>query len=221
MLDKITRTLKPQGIDLIGVSCVNEGLPPELAHFSYGLTIGIALLNGIIDGIKSGPTHTYFSHYRTVNAQLDRCALIAAKMLEEKGAKAFTVPASQSIGGDGLHGIVSHKFYAVRAGLGYIGKSALFVSNAFGPRVRLATILTDYPLTEKEPLVSGNCGSCTVCMKACPAGAISGREYVPGMARDDFFDALKCSRYMKDAYKDIGRGAVCGICMAVCPKGLH
>jgi epoxyqueuosine reductase QueG len=57
---------------------------------------------------------------------------------------------------------------------------------------------------------------CTICRDACPAGAITGEEYIPGHERKEIFDAKKCSEHMK-TYKNIGRGAVCGICMSVCP----
>ena len=83
-------------------------------------------------------------------------------------------------------------------------------------KVRLATVLTDMPLESKRERLECLCGSCTICRDACPAGAISGEIYVPGAPRDTIFDARKCSEHMK-TYKDIGRGAVCGICMSVCP----
>ena len=42
---------------------------------------------------------------------------------------------------------------------------------------------------------------------------------IPGKAedREEMFDAQKCSEYMKRKFQHIGRGAVCGICMEVCP----
>jgi epoxyqueuosine reductase QueG len=41
----------------------------------------------------------------------------------------------------------SHKMVATRAGLGWIGKTDLFVSNKYGPRVRLASIRIDAPVS--------------------------------------------------------------------------
>jgi hypothetical protein len=37
------------------------------------------------------------------------------------------------------------------------------------------------------------------------------------VTREEMFDAEKCSQYMKKHFQHIGRGAVCGICMEVCP----
>ena len=63
------------------------------------------------------------------------------------------------------------------------------------------------------------CKNCNLCVEACPSGAISGNEWSLDKTRDEMFDAEKCSNYMKSKFKHIGRGAVCGICMKVCPYG--
>ena len=102
------------------------------------------------------------------------------------------------------------------AGLGFIGKSGLFISKDYGSKIRLATVLTDAPLVSDNTPLESMCKGCNKCVLACPAGAISGKEYVEGMQREEFFSAEKCSHNMKN-YKDIGRGAVCGICIKVCP----
>ena len=58
---------------------------------------------------------------------------------------------------------------------------------------------------------------CDLCVKACPSGAISGKAFVPGVEREEIFNPALCSEYMKKKFQHIGRGAVCGICMKVCP----
>ncbi len=58
------------------------------------------------------------------------------------------------------------------AGLGEIGYSKMFLSPEFGPRQRLAAIITDAPL-EPDPLFKGGlCDRCMACVNACPVGAI-------------------------------------------------
>mgnify|MGYP003321127738 CR=1 FL=1 len=47
-------------------------------------------ISGIIDEIDDAPTPTYFNHYRTVNAFIDRCLLKAGLFLESKGYKYIT-----------------------------------------------------------------------------------------------------------------------------------
>jgi len=176
------------------------------------------LSDAVIDQIEDAPTHTYFQHYRTMNAYMDSVMHQLVMALQSKGYNAAAIPASQSI--EGLKGLFSHKKAAVRAGLGYIGKSCLFISRNYGPRVRLGTVFTDAPLETVCMEQKSLCGNCTLCKDACKAMAIKGVEYCEGMCREDIYDAKACSDYMKDKFKHIGRGAVCGICMRVCPKGM-
>jgi epoxyqueuosine reductase len=61
-----------------------------------------------------------------------------------------------------------------------------------------------------------NCVNCNKCVKACPAMAIKGVEWYPGISRDEIIDAKACSEYMNQKFKHIGRGSVCGICIKVC-----
>lgn len=183
----------------------------------YAVSFTIPLSSAIVDGIEAEPTHTYFHHYRTVNTLIDSLALRAGLMLGKEGYRYVPVAASQSV--NGLQGIFSHKYAAYLSGLGYIGRSGLFVSSEAGPRVRLGTILTDFPFECKNAPLEFGCGECRACVTACPAMAISGEDWRPGDEREKIIDAKACSDHMKKAYQHIGRGVVCGICMKVCPKG--
>jgi len=49
---------------------------------------------------------------------------------------------------------------ANRAGLGWIGHSAILVTPAFGKAVRLASVLTDAPFICAEPVLESRCGRC-------------------------------------------------------------
>ncbi len=191
--------------------------PPEYEGLTNAVTIVLKLSDTVIDGVSKGPTHTYFHHYRTVNAFLDRLSLRAGIFLEKAGGHYVCVPASQSI--EGFSGLFSHKEAATRAGLGTIGKSALFLSDRFGPRVRLATVLTDLDLSAgfQHTSESNPCKNCNACVCACPAMAISGKNFDEG--GNAILDRSACSNHMKQAYQKIGRGAVCGICVSVCPVG--
>jgi len=62
---------------------------------------------------------------------------------------------------------------AVAAGLGEIGWNKIFLSPEFGPRQRLAAVLTDAPL-EPDPLYEGPsiCDRCMMCVKDCTVQAI-------------------------------------------------
>ncbi len=104
------------------------------------------------------------------------------------------------------------KVWAVLAGLGWIGKSRLFVSKEHGPRLRLRGILTDADIGElSEVLSDENCGRCTECAKACPAGAIGEVEV----------DRKKCGACMLNHRKISSSSyAYCTACTASCPIGM-
>ncbi|MEE0867735.1 MAG: epoxyqueuosine reductase [Clostridia bacterium] len=216
MNEFITEFLTSRHVGDIGFSSFEKETPFE--GLSNAVSLVFHLSEAVVNQIDSAPTHTYFQHYRTMNAYIDSTTLQLVMALQEKGFNAAAVPASQSV--DGLQGIFSHKYAAVRAGLGYIGKSALFISNKFGPRVRLGTVFTDAPLETKSFVQKSRCGDCSICAKECGAMAIKNVNFESGMTRDEIFDAKACSDYMKSKFKHIGRGAVCGVCMRVCPKNI-
>ncbi len=219
--EKFRQRLLYEGLCEVGFSRIDETVSPDLSRYNYAVTLMFRLSDAIVDEIDGAPTYAYFQHYRAVNALLDRCALIACEALRREGAMAYPIAASQSVHdrGDKYTGIYQHKSAAVAAGLGWIGKSALFVSLKHGPRVRLATVLTDMELPVTAEPMESRCESCRLCAEVCPAGAVMGVNYVRGMAREEIFDAEKCSTHMKKAYQHIGRGSVCGLCMKVCPFG--
>ncbi len=203
------------GADIIGFCQLPSGVVfPQLR---YAVSIGVKLSDSILQTITNEPSFAYFQHYRTANALLDQIAFRISRELEKAGFSAFPIAASQSLGKDNPYrGVFPHKTAAVLSGLGFVGKSGLFLSNEYGSKVRLATILTDLPLQNELPLIENGCGDCTLCKSACPAGAIFGE--LPSINGERNFDAEKCSKYMKEKFQHIGRGSVCGICMKVCPK---
>lgn len=83
-------------------------------------------------------------------------------------------------------GPVMEKVWAQQAGLGWIGKHSNLVSPQFGSWLLLGEVLTTLELTPDE---SGTdlCGSCALCIRACPTGAIT-QPYV--------VDANKCISYL-------------------------
>lgn len=208
------------GVSFIGFSDVGNDLPDNLKKYPFAVTCGIKLSDAIIDEIDDKPTFTYFNHYRSVNALIDQILLRTVLYLENKGYKAYSIAASQSIPTASLphSGMFQHKTGAVKSGLGWIGKSGLFIHKEFGPAVRLGTVLTDMQLPAENELLGSRCGACNKCVSACPAYALTGREWEIGSSRDEIVDARACSEYMSEKFKNIGRGSVCGICIKVCPR---
>ena len=204
------------GATLCG-GCALEASPVQgQPSLRYAFSIAVKLSDSVLETVKDAPSYAYFQHYRTANAMLDHIAFRLANKIEEAGYRAFPIAASQSQGKDNPYaGVVSHKMAATRAGLGFVGKSGLFLSEKYGSKIRLATVLTDMPLKSEKPMLENGCGDCQICKNACPAGAIFGEK--PNF-KERNIDPEKCSRYMKEHFQDIGRGSVCGICIKVCPK---
>ena len=217
MQGQLTKIAQNLGADLVGFCDLGVSPVKKLPTLRYGVSIAVKLSDAVLKTIENAPSFVYFQHYRTANTLLDSIAFRLAQTIEKQGFLAMPIAASQSLGKHNPYaGVVSHKTVAVLSGLGYVGKSGLFLSEKYGGKVRLATVLTDMPLQSELPIIENGCGECEICKNACPAGAIFGEQPTTNGERN--FDPEKCSRYMKEHFQDVGRGSVCGICMKVCPK---
>jgi epoxyqueuosine reductase len=105
---------------------------------------------------------------------------------------------------------------ASRSGVGFYGKNTLLITRRHGSWVVLGTLVTDVELEPTAPLDAG-CGSCRLCIDACPTGALD----EPGT-----LDSTKCLSYwtqaprdIPDAYREALEDRVygCDICQDVCP----
>lgn len=215
------------GADLAGIADLEslaQGLPvipPNLLEsYRYGISVGIGLEKGIIEGIIDRPTPEYAEHYRKINATLDRITSEIVKEVTEKGFKALAVPASAAVDQVNLRGIISHRAVARLSGLGWLGKSLMLINPKLGPRFRLATVLTDMPLIPDQPLMN-RCGACKECVMACPAGAIKNVPTDDYYAdREEALDLKKCAAQTLEFKALPGIGArLCGICIRACPYG--
>jgi epoxyqueuosine reductase QueG len=196
--------------------CTELGSVP----FPRAVSVCIKLLDAVVDEIDTEPTFTYYAHYKAVNELINQITLKTAMFLEQQGFRAYPIPASQSVGPrDNYAALFPHKTAATLAGLGFIGKSGLLIHKEFGPRLRLGTILTDAPLSCGEPVKECLCGNCDLCVRACPAGALHNTIWTQDMPRQKIYDPRMCSDFMSNHFGHIGHGFVCGICMAVCPRG--
>jgi epoxyqueuosine reductase len=200
--------------------CPDEPWPyaPPLPR---ALSIGIALTPAIIAAVDHGPTAEYYAEYRRVNAALGSAAQGVALLLRDHGRAAEPVrptegPKSKTFDWTNA-GVFAHKTAATQAGLGWIGKTAIFVSPRLGPWVRLATVFTDADLPVAEPVTEGGCGGCRRCVDACPAGAGRDVRWRAGMPRSELLDVVACM--LENEAHGGEAGGLCGVCVAVCPFG--
>jgi len=64
------------------------------------------------------------------------------------------------------------KAWAARAGLGWIGKHTNLITNNYGSWVFIGELLLNLELEHDEQEIADQCGSCTLCIDACPTSAI-------------------------------------------------
>jgi epoxyqueuosine reductase QueG len=143
------------------------------------------------------------------------------QLLQSRGYAALPIPASVTLDEERNVAALSHKAVTVAAGLGWQGKSLLTVHPRFGPRIRLATVLTDAPLEPHAP-IKNRCGKCTRCMDACPAGAIRGvntdSHYESREEALRFSACVDRLRNENTPMPNIG-APICGVCIRACPFG--
>jgi epoxyqueuosine reductase QueG len=228
--DLVRRATEGMGDFIAGFADLRGLLHESFRGYGYGILVGKRLDDSVVDSILAcenpGPTAGYEALYRETNAALSDVVRRIAGSLRSSGIAALAVEPTVPDGSiDGeyrntLRTELSHKMVGTRAGLGWIGKTALFVSERFGPRVRLATVLTDSPAGgSAAPIDESRCGSCSLCVEWCPAGAATGRPWSIRTDRDEFFDPFKCRETCLElsGARLNKRISICGICVAICP----
>jgi epoxyqueuosine reductase QueG len=217
------------GTDFFGVAdlspareFIGERGGEMVAQFSRAVSIGVMMPQAIVDQIvrqdDKAALIAYRSHsYDILNIRLNQIASRLAGLLQREGHRAFPIAAAERANGEDLYGLLSHKLAAHLAGLGWIGKSCLLVTPEVGPRVRWASILTDAPLAAGRPMEE-RCGTCMVCVDACPPHAFTGRNFRPDEPREARYDAYKCHVYLQWRKEQVDV-RVCGMCVYACPVG--
>ena len=188
--------------------------------FPRAISFAIPMTPQIMDSIQSGPNQAYAEEYTRVNALINAQSEELADEINSRGAQALALAASVRSDPENIKGDFPQKTAATRAGLGWIGKNCQLVTRPFGPWVRLGTVFTDLDLPCGPPTERSFCGRCTACIEACPANALQGNAWHPGLPRREILDVRACDQWKKENYYQFHKGHNCGICSAVCPFGM-
>ncbi|HET6428465.1 MAG TPA: epoxyqueuosine reductase [Phycisphaerae bacterium] len=221
-MDELKRMLIDRGAGLVGFADMSDVDEEKRRGFPFAVSIALPLTPEIIAGITDGPTRAYCDEYDRANAALNELSRAGQAFLVARGHKAEPLAATM-IGYDPVHlcAPFQHKTPATLSGLAWIGKCDLAVTERYGSAVRWCSILTDAPLPAGTPVDASRCGDCTSCVEVCPGDACSGKNWRPGMAREDLWNARACEQTMarintgRDAHHDL-----CGMCIAACPYTL-
>jgi epoxyqueuosine reductase len=223
--EHLRETILGWGASLVGFADLAGVAPTTLLMWPRAVSLAVALDPAALTGVRDGPTADYYGEYNRANRALNEIAGRTAGAILDLGYRVEPFPATVPEtwrGNDwtkSLSVAFQHKTAATRAGLGWVGKNALLITPEFGPRVRLATVLTDMPLPVEEPVTAGRCGTCEVCARVCPALAIKGTEWQAGLPREKLIDAWACWETAQRLLTErVGAdNAVCGVCVALCP----
>jgi epoxyqueuosine reductase len=146
------------------------------------------------------PRYTWADYYAELREKLEK---LGARL---GGRYRVLVDANQHVDREG----------AARAGVGFYGKNTMLITRTHGSWVVLGTLVTDVEIEPSAPLEL-DCGSCTLCIEACPTGALD----EPGVV-----DSTKCLSYWTQApdpipepyREELGAQVYgCDICQDVCP----
>ncbi len=114
---------------------------------------------------------------------------------------------------------VLERSWALRSGLGWLGKNGNLINKEQGSFFFIATIIVDLELFYDDPIAKDYCGTCTKCIDNCPTDAIQENKVVDGSKCISYFtielkDAL-IPQAMKGKFQNWLFG--CDVCQDVCP----
>lgn len=172
-----------------------KGLPEDaVGGYRCALLFGKALSKEYIRAMRADETP---KHKEVLNTERKMDAL-AVKLAEELEAAGYPSVGKLKTG------LLPHKTVALRAGLGFIGKNNLLISNEYGCAFMMGKVLTTAPFeaTSQAPM-EPRCGDCTRCVDVCPTATLLGKTWSVTTTREEIMTRKLC--------------VLCLKCMVNCP----
>jgi epoxyqueuosine reductase QueG len=221
--DWLTKWMKSKNLVLWGAADLRDfSTPPDKTgkNFPAAISYVVPMNLQIMAGIQNGPDQAYADEYARVNDHINALSKALCAETTGRGFRAKPLAASDRTDTVAIKGDFPHKTAATRAGLGWVGRHCQLITRPFGSWVRLGTVFIDLDLPLGPSTQRHFCGSCMRCVDACPAKALTGNAWYPGLPREEILDVYACDKWKKTHYPRYHKGHVCGICSAVCPYGV-
>ena len=212
-MKELKKYLLGLGVSKVGFADVN-GMASEFVDLPNGISLVLKLPKKAMTLLYDDDYEAYWKCFHGKIAELTEIALKGEEYIKDKGHNAFALTMTRNeCDMEKLLSILPYKTIATKSGLGWIGRSALFVTPEYGSAVVLGAILTDMPLEFGTPITDSQCDDCENCQKACPVNAINPQKWNDRLNRKDIIDIEACSEYIIDQYRN---GLGCTKCMSEC-----
>ena len=201
------------GASKVGFADV-DGLASEFTDLPNGISIVLKIPKRAMKYVEEEDYESYWSCFHSQIDKLTEISLKGEKYIKNLGYNAFALTMDRNeCDMKKLLSILPYKTIATKSAMGWIGRSALFVTPEYGSAVALGGILTDMPLELGVPITDSQCDDCENCQNACPVDAINPQKWNDRLNREDIIDIETCREYIVDQYKN---GLGCTKCMCEC-----
>lgn len=221
---ELQKAISKLDVDLVGVASISEWRNTPLAETALKLlpracsvvVVAMEVYREVVDLAAPGRTMGAAAAIELLDRNADylsgrltKAAYDFARASHNLVFKALPLPAvGCPFDARSLTAVFSYKHAGQAAGVGKIGWSSLLITPKFGPRVRLACCLTEAVLEPTTSTQELDCSSCGVCVKKCPAKALSEPKNS---------DTYSINKFACSAFRSASGG--CSECIRLCPMG--
>jgi epoxyqueuosine reductase QueG len=209
-------------VEVIGVASVRDSPSKELEervsallpHAKSVIVMGKEIYREVVrlfspskGAGEAEPGELMGPHSDYLSGRLNRAVHELAAFFRTKGYASLPLPAAIPTDQRFLTALFSYKHAGELAGLGTIGRHSLLITPEFGPRVRLACVLTEASLEPSPVAHKEYCTNCDACIQECPIQALQ----VPKEGEAYSMNKFACRTYRQ-------AGLTCSVCMKACDE---
>lgn len=210
------------GVELIGVASIETSASKELkdraTSFLPGVKSVIVVGKEIYKEVLTlsepfkevggtGRGELLGPHCDYLNGRLTRAVYDLSDLFRKEGYRSLPLATGSPVDQRTLSALFSYKHAAQLAGLGTIGRHSLLITPQYGPRVRLACLLTEAALEPSALKKRDYCVDCDLCIRECPVKALE----IPGRGEAYTINKFTCRTHRQ-------AGHTCSVCMKVCDE---